>query len=68
MTSMSSNDINRIVRRELEQYPRGPRGSARNRFRAAYQMLRTHSLSRAARWPLTPQECAAQAAEIIGEN
>jgi hypothetical protein len=36
--------MNAVVAKELQDYPRGPRGASENVFRAVYQNLRMNSL------------------------
>lgn len=43
---MLLNEMNAVVAEELRGTPRGPRGSAQNQFRAAYQYFRLNSLGR----------------------
>lgn len=59
--------INRTVDRELVCYPRGPRKSAQNIFRAAYQMLRTASLGQKDPWSGSAEDCAMHAVAIVRE-
>jgi hypothetical protein len=60
--------INETVSRELVRYPRGPRGSAQNLFRAVYQNARTSSLGRKESWSLSATECAAWATAFIRQH
>jgi hypothetical protein len=60
--------INKTVGRELVRYPRGPRGSAQNIFRAVYQMVRASSLGQRDSWSGSADACAAWAAMIVRQS
>lgn len=60
--------INETVRRELVRYPRGPRGSVQNIFRAVYQMVRTSSLGQKEPWSGSADDCAASATMIVRQG
>ena len=45
---MTLRQMNAIVAAELKRWPRGPRGSAQNLFRAVYQCMRMNSLGKRA--------------------
>lgn len=60
--------INETVGRELVRYPRGPRGSVQNIFRAVYQMVRTSSLGHKEPWSGSADDCAAWATIIVRQG
>ena len=57
-----------MVGRELVRYPRGPRGSVQNIFRAVYQMVRTSSLGQKEPWSGSADDCAAWATMIVRQG
>ncbi|HEX4838672.1 MAG TPA: hypothetical protein VFV03_09145 [Solirubrobacteraceae bacterium] len=60
--------INQTVGQELALYPRGPRASAQNIFRAVYQMMRASSLGQKEPWSGSSDDCAAWATRIVRET
>lgn len=60
--------INRTIKNELVHFPRGPRGSAQNIFRAIYQMTRASSLGRKRAWSGTTAECEEAAVRLVRQT